>query len=107
MIDALRTPAAYRRPGPDQAPLDYETCRAKALGLAVAYFRRLTGLDVGTAAACARLTRTELAAIEHGTATPTTDTLFVLADVYRTEVTELLAQTLWIADRLFDTRWRP
>ena len=107
MIDALRTPPAYRRSGPDRAPLDYETCRAKALGLSVAYSRRLTGLDLDTAAARAQLTPGELAAIEDGTATPTTDTLFVLADVYRTDATELLAHTLWIAGRLFDDRWRP
>ena len=70
MIDALRTPPAFRRPGPDRAPLDFETCRAKALGLSVAYSRRLTGLDVDTAAACAQLTPGELATIEDGTATP-------------------------------------
>lgn len=107
MIAALRTPAAYRRPGPDHAPLDYGSCREKALGLAVAYHRRLTGLDVRTAARCADLTAGELAAIEAGTATPTLDALFSLADVYRTDVARLLAEALGIADRLFNTRWRP
>jgi transcriptional regulator with XRE-family HTH domain len=107
MITGLRTPAAYRRPGPDHAPLDYLSCRAKALGLAVAYHRRLHGLALGTAAACAELTATELDAIETGIATPTVDTLFALADVYRTNAVDLFAEALRIADQLFNNRWRP
>lgn len=107
MIEGLRTPAAYRRPGPEHAPLDYGSCRAKALGLAVAYHRRLDGLGLRTAASCADLTTTELDAIESGRATPTVDTLFVLADLYRTNVADLFAEALRLADQLFNDRWRP
>ena len=107
MISALRTPAAYRRPGPHHAPLDYTSCREKSLGLAVAYYRRLNGLGLSTAATCAELTATELRAIEAGVSTPTLDTLFALADLYRTNVAELMAETLRIADLLFSRRWRP
>ena len=107
MTPATRTPAAFRRPGPDHAPLDYLSCRAKALGLAVAYHRRLNGLGLPTAARCAELTTGELAAIESGTATPTADTLFALTDVYRITLAQLGAETQRIADQLFGTRWRP
>lgn len=107
MTSASRAPAAYRRPGPDRAPLDYPSCRAKALGVAVAYHRRLSGLGLRTAAVCAELTASELADIEDGTATPTADTLFVLADVYRTTLVELSAEALRIAEELYGARWRP
>lgn len=107
MIDALRTPAAYRRPGPDHAPLDYPSCRARALGLATAYHRRLAGLGLSTAARCAELTPGELAAIEAGTATPTMDTVFTLADIYRTDAAVLLVDALDITARLYAGRWRP
>jgi transcriptional regulator with XRE-family HTH domain len=105
--DGLRTPAAYRRPGPDHVPLDYGSCRVKALGLALAYHRRLDGLGIRTAASSIELTAGELNAIEAGVATPTADTLFLLADLYRTNVADLFAEALEITDRLFNARWRP
>lgn len=102
MIPTLRTPAAYRRPAARSGLLDYPTCRAKALGLAVAYRRRIAGLGLGTAAACARITDGELEAIESGIATPTADTLFALTDVYRTTLAQVGADAQRIADLLFD-----
>lgn len=107
MNEAWRTPPAYHRPGPDQAPLDYPTCRVKGLGLATAYHRKLHGLGIEEAATYTDLTPGELTAIEAGTATPTLDTVFLLADVYRTDAAELVGHALRIAARLFDDRWRP
>ena len=102
MIAALRTPAAYRRSGSRHDPLDYRSCRARALGLAVAYRRRLSGLGLRTAAECAKLTAGELHDIESGVATPTGDTLLALTDVYRTDLAEVGADTLRLAGMLFD-----
>lgn len=86
MIVALRTPALGRGPG----PLDYGTFRARALGLAAAYHRRLNGLGLGTAAACARIRPEELDAIEAGAAFPSPAELRALAAVYRTGIADLL-----------------
>lgn len=85
-VATLRTPVVRR--GPD--PLDYGAFRARALGMAAAYHRRLNGLGVGTAAACARITADQLGAIEAGTAFPSPAELRALAAVYRTGVSELL-----------------
>lgn len=86
MIVALRTPVAGRETG----PLDYRTSRARALGLAAAYHRRINGLGLGTAAACARIGPDELGAIEAGVAFPSPSELRALAAVYRTGISDLL-----------------
>jgi len=82
------------------------TAKTRAMGLASAYHRRLSGLSVDTAAACAHMQPEELAAIEAGTVAPSSDVLSALAEVYRTSVTELLARSGWIADRSRPTPWR-
>jgi transcriptional regulator with XRE-family HTH domain len=101
VIPLLRTPAAYGRPGPRNDSLDYASCRARALGVTVTYHRGIAGLGLRTAAACARITTGELKSIESGAATPTADTLFALADAYRTTLAQLGADTQRITDRLF------
>lgn len=97
-------PSAYRRRG--VAPLDYPSCRGTALGVALGLRREEAGLDLPTAAGQVGVPPEVLTAIEEGTATPTADTLFALADAYRTDVATLFASTLVIARRPFDDRWR-